>query len=187
MSGEPGCHLDGTRHSRGAGGGAVGLLRVLEPAGRCWLGGQLRRVAAEAVLRAESYKHLAPPRNTNNKQYLQSTQTTINRHNSQTKQPAPSKDQPKIRVAKHYPAQQPPSIDTQTQQGHRQSCLSERSPLHRGAGAHYNTAITRTSGDTQNPSWGARYQVELVDSPGAVSRLAHGRLQLRPLGMAAKE
>ena len=38
-----------------------------------------------------------------------------------------------------------------TQQGHRQSALSERSPVHRRAEPQYNTDITRTSGDTQHP------------------------------------
>ena len=37
------------------------------------------------MLHGESSKRLAPPRNTEDRKHLQSTQTTINRHNSQTK------------------------------------------------------------------------------------------------------
>lgn len=43
------CTVEGTAEAR------VGwwLLRVAEQPGRCWFGGQFRRVAAEAVLHAE--------------------------------------------------------------------------------------------------------------------------------------
>ena len=43
------------------------------------------------VLHGESSKRLAPPRNTKHRKHLQSTQTTVNRHNSQTKHQALSK------------------------------------------------------------------------------------------------
>ena len=45
-------------------------------------------------LHRESSKRLAPPRNTKDRKHPQSTRTTINRHNSQTKHQALSKGQP---------------------------------------------------------------------------------------------
>ena len=46
------------------------------------------------VLHGERFKRLIPPRNTKHRRHLQSTQTTINRHNSHTKHLALSKGQP---------------------------------------------------------------------------------------------
>ena len=72
------------------------------------------------VLHGESYKYLAPPRNQKEREHLQSTQTTANRHNSQTKHQAPSKTQPKSRItptstaAMHTSRQQPPAIIAHT-------------------------------------------------------------------------
>ena len=46
-----------------------------------------------SVLHKESSKLLAPPRNTKDRKHLQSTQTSVDRHNSQTKHQALSKGQ----------------------------------------------------------------------------------------------
>ena len=53
------------------------------------------------VLHREIFKGLAPPRNTTKqrKENVQSTQTTVNLHNSQTKQRAPSQKQSTSQVA----------------------------------------------------------------------------------------
>ena len=64
------------------------------------------------VLHGESSKRLAPPRNTEDRKHLSSTQSTVNRHNSQTKHQALSKGQPGRRktpittAAVHASAQQ---------------------------------------------------------------------------------
>ena len=42
-----------------------------------------REVIASVALHGQSSKRLAPPRNTKDRKHLQSTQTTVNRHNSQ--------------------------------------------------------------------------------------------------------
>ena len=51
------------------------------------------------VLHGESSKRMAPARNTTDRKHLELTETTANRHNSQTKHQAPSKGQPKRQVA----------------------------------------------------------------------------------------
>ena len=51
------------------------------------------------VLHGESSKRLAPPRNTKDRKHLQSTQSTVNRHTSQTKHQALSKGQPGKRIS----------------------------------------------------------------------------------------
>ena len=79
-----------------------------------------------SVAQGESPKRLAPPRNTKDREHLHSTQTTANRHCSQTRHQAPSKGHPKSQGAYHQPgqqpctplAQQPPVIITHTQKGH---------------------------------------------------------------------
>ena len=53
----------------------------------------------QCKLHGDSAKRLAPPRHTKDRKHLQSTQTTVNRHNPQTKHQAPSKEQPKSKVA----------------------------------------------------------------------------------------
>ena len=50
------------------------------------------------VLHGERSKQQGPPRNTNDRDLLQSTQMTAKRHISQTKHQAPSKGQPKSRM-----------------------------------------------------------------------------------------
>ena len=65
-------------------------------------------------------------KNTKDRKHLQSTQSTVNRHTSQTKHQAPSKRQPGRlttpinTAAVHSSAQQQPAIITLTQQGHQQ-------------------------------------------------------------------
>jgi len=59
------------------------------------------RQSTSGVLHGESSKRLAPPRSTNDRRYLQSTQTTVNRHNTQTIHQALSKGQPRSQDA--YP------------------------------------------------------------------------------------
>ena len=79
---------------------------------------------AFSVLHGESSKCLAPPRNTKDRKHLQSTQSTGNRHTSQTKHQTLLKGQPRIRIttvntaALHTSAQ--PAIITRTQQDHHQ-------------------------------------------------------------------
>ena len=69
---------------------------------------------------------LAPPRKGKDRETLQSTQSTVNRHTSQTKHQSLSKGQPERRItpintaAVHASAQQQPAIITRTQQGHHQ-------------------------------------------------------------------
>ena len=81
---------------------------------------------APHVLHGESSKRPALPRNTKEREHLQSTQTTTNRYNSQTKNQALSKSQLGRRItpintaAVHASAQQEPAIITRTQQGHHQ-------------------------------------------------------------------
>ena len=48
----------------------------------------------QCVLHGGSSKRLAPPRNTKDRKHLQSTQSTVNRHTSQTTHQALSKGQP---------------------------------------------------------------------------------------------
>ena len=80
------------------------------------------------VLQGESSKRLVPPRNTKDMKDLQSTQTTVYRHNSQTKHLALSKGQPGSQDTQHQSAQllctpsaqQPPAMSTHTQLGHHQ-------------------------------------------------------------------
>ena len=55
-------------------------------------------IRSSTVLHGESSKHLAPPRNTKDKEDLQSTQMTANRHNSQIKHQAPLQGQSKSPV-----------------------------------------------------------------------------------------
>ena len=84
--------------------------------------------AETGVFHGESYKRLAPPRNTKRQEHLriQSTQSTVNRHSSQTKHQALSKGQPGRRItptntaAVHASTQQQPAIITLTQQVHDQ-------------------------------------------------------------------
>ena len=46
------------------------------------------------VVLGKTSKRLAPPRNTKDRKHLQSTQTIVNRHNSQSKHQALSKGRP---------------------------------------------------------------------------------------------
>ena len=57
------------------------------------MAGWLRGIPV-SVLHGESSKRLAPPRKTKDRKHLQSIQTTVNRHNSQTKHLELSKGQP---------------------------------------------------------------------------------------------
>ena len=74
----------------------------------------------------ESSKRLAALRITKDGKHLQSTQSTVNRHTSQTKHQALPEGQPGRRItpintaAVHASAQQQPAIITHTQQGHHQ-------------------------------------------------------------------
>ena len=114
----------------------------------------------ESVLHRESSTRLAPPRNTKDRKHLQSTQTTVNRHNSQTKhlELLVSKGQPGSRDTQHQPAQlpctpsaqQPPAI-TRNWVITRSSQPTQPAAKHRRAEPHYTTDITRLSGDTQRP------------------------------------
>ena len=61
--------------------------------------GQLSPTTMSFVSHGESSKLLAPPRNTKDRKHLQSIQTTVNRHNSQTKHQALSKGQPRSQDA----------------------------------------------------------------------------------------
>ena len=63
--------------------------------------------ALSPVLHGESSKRLASPRNTTDRKHIQSTQTTVNRHNSQTMHLAVSKGQPGSQGTQHQSAQQP--------------------------------------------------------------------------------
>ena len=79
------------------------------------------------MLHGQSSKRLAPPRNSQDRKHLQSTQRTVNRHTSQTKHQALSNGQPGRHItptntaAVHASAQHQPSIITRTQQGHQQT------------------------------------------------------------------
>ena len=81
-----------------------------------------------SVLHGESIKRLAPPRNTKDRRHLQSTQSTVNRHTSQTKHHALSNGLPAAEkritpintAAVHVSAQQQPAIITLTHQGQHQ-------------------------------------------------------------------
>ena len=120
------------------------------------------------VLHGESPKRSAPPRNTKDRKHPQSTQTIFNRHNSQTKHQAPSKEQPKCQNAQHQPAQQrarlqhsnlQPSLRTPSRVIARSSQPTQPNAKHRRAEPHYSTDTTRTA-------WEVRCQEELVDSQG---------------------
>ena len=67
----------------------------------CWLFGcdMVPLLVPLCVLHGESSKRLAPPRNTKDRKHLQAAQTTVNRHNSQTKHQALSKGQPRSQDA----------------------------------------------------------------------------------------
>ena len=90
----------------------------------CWTYHQLG-LTKTFVLHGESSKRLAPPRNTEDRKHLQSTQPSVTRHTAQTKHQALSKGQPGRRItpkntaAVHALAQEP-AIITRTQQGHHQ-------------------------------------------------------------------
>ena len=55
------------------------------------------------VLRGESYKGLAPPGSTTNREQLQSTQMAADRHHLQTKHRTPSQKQSTCQAA-YYPS-----------------------------------------------------------------------------------
>ena len=135
------------------------------------------------VLHGESYKRLAPPRNTTKPKHLQSTQTTVKSHNSPTKHRAPSKEQPTGQAVHHPqarpcapPVQQPLASTTETQQGPRQSPLSRRNPVRVAGGPSRTTTRTPSApaGTRGTPLPGARHQEELVDSHGRTARLRGG-------------
>ena len=88
---------------------------------------------------------LAPPRKTKDWKHLQSTQTTVNRHNSQSKHQALLKRQRRSQDALNQPAQQPPRHHNPHPTGSSPDPLSQAAKHRR----HYNTDTTRLSGDTQ--------------------------------------
>ena len=132
------------------------------------------------VLHGESSKRLAPPRNTKDRKHLQSTQLTVDRHNSQTKHQALSKGQPGGRITPiniaavhafstattrhHHPHPTGSSPDPLSQ--HRQ--LRSLGAIHRQAESHYTTDTTRLSGDMQRPppAGGSHHQEWLMATPG---------------------
>ena len=122
------------------------VMRDACAARRLWRAGLVLDLLTRAcsVLYGESSKRLAPPRNTKDRKHLQSTQTTVDRHNSQTKHLVLSKGQLGSQDTQHQSAQQPctpsaqqpctlsaqqpctpsaqqpPAINTHTQLGHHQ-------------------------------------------------------------------
>ena len=133
-SGDAGCV---GRAAVGVGDRGDNGLSVGDPSGGR-RGGAVADGAAEGcinVLHGESSKRLAPPRNTKDRKHLQDTQSTVNRHTSQTKHQAQLKGQAGRRItpintaAMHASAQQP-TISTHTRQGHHQLFSADAARLY---------------------------------------------------------
>ena len=125
------------------------------------------------VLHGESSKRVAPPRNTKDRKHLQSTQSTVNQHTSQTKHQVLSNGQPGRRItpintaAVHASAQQQPAIITLTQQGHQQIVSANAARCE--AQEQYKGGLSRTTPKTPPASAGTRSALLLfkkIPNPG---------------------
>ena len=131
------------------------------PAVRWLFGSSMVGLMVSCVLHGECSKRLALPRNTRDWKHLQSAQTTVNLHKSQTKHQALSKGQPRRQLAHNnnqhsslarlQHSNDPPSFPTPNRATTRPSQPTQPAVKHRRAEPHYNTDTTHLSGDTQRP------------------------------------
>ena len=124
------------------------------------------------MLRRESCKHLAPPRNTKNREHQLSTQTTANRHNSQAKHLVSSKGQPKSRITpiQHSSHARPITATSCHNYAHPAGSspdpLSQRNPVRGTCGlSHITTQTPPAPARTCSaPRLGGLLPEEVVDS-----------------------
>ena len=145
--------------------------------GRCPSGSGVMCDLLFMLLHGESSKRLAPPRNTENRKHLQSTQSTVNRHTSQTKHQALSKGQPGRRIT---PTQQPCTLQHSNNQPSSpapnrvitrssqptQPAVKPRSNTQAGSAALHHRHHPPQRGQAAPPTWGAHHQEWLMASPG---------------------
>ena len=127
------------------------------------------------------------------KEHLQSTQTTVNRHSSQNKNRPPSNEEPPSQGAQHPPAQKPCTPPSQQPlaitgaHGHHHTDPAASSPesseptrlsaRRKRAEPHYHADTIRTNGEMRHPAprpRGARHHEEPVVSHGRMASLSWG-------------